>query len=235
MEWDDLFLKWKNAWGRPGNEGQVCLEAARHRVNHNTPEDWQWLLEALQAPARRRFVGRVFARLSVPRRFFEPFMHAAVHEEDPSLNELFITPCIRTWNARRVIERLFEYLQNGTNEEKAGAVSAMYWAFVRGRNEAIGDLRRRRHNAFLREFVENEDVNVRCRIIPMLELQDASVYDEEVRHLVPKAIEIARGHEEEYIRSRVELQLGATGPLMAIPSRRATLLSRLFHWRHIRN
>jgi hypothetical protein len=67
-----------------------------------------------------------------------------------------------------------------------------------------------------REFVGNEDVQVRRRIIPMLRLEPER-YPEELRPLVARAIEIARAHPDEYVRHRIEIQLGAGGPYMALP------------------
>lgn len=81
------------------------------------------------------------------------------------------------------------------------------------------ELREQIRCQMLREFVSNEDLEVRRRIIPMLVL-DESRYPEDVRLHVSKAIEIARAHPDEYIRHRVEIQLGAKGPFMAIPSAR---------------
>lgn len=60
----------------------------------------------------------------------------------------------------------------------------------------------------LREFVSNPSVLVRQRIIPHLELRDASSYPEEFRPLVPQAIQIAKSHDDGYIRHRLEIQMG---------------------------
>jgi len=68
----------------------------------------------------------------------------------------------------------------------------------------------------LQTFVHNEDLQVRRRIIPRLILEPG-VYSEELRPLVKHAIEIARAHPDAYIRHRIEVQLGAGGPYMAIP------------------
>ena len=59
----------------------------------------------------------------------------------------------------------------------------------------------------LREFVSNPSVLVRQRIIPHLELTDAASYPEEFRALVPQAIQIAKSHDDGYIRHRLEIQM----------------------------
>jgi hypothetical protein len=68
----------------------------------------------------------------------------------------------------------------------------------------------------LREFVANPDLKVRRRIIPKLRLEPEA-YPEELRALLPVAAEVALAHADEYIRHRVEVQLGAGAPFTAIP------------------
>jgi hypothetical protein len=67
----------------------------------------------------------------------------------------------------------------------------------------------------LREFVANPDLKVRRRVIPMLRLEPEP-YPEELRALLPVAAEVALPHPDEYIRHRVEVQLGAGAPFTAI-------------------
>ena len=52
--------------------------------------------------------------------------------------------------------------------------------------------------------------------ITMLRLEPEA-YPEELRPLIPVAVDVARLHPDEYIRHRVEVQLGSGGPFMAIP------------------
>lgn len=71
----------------------------------------------------------------------------------------------------------------------------------------------------LTTFVRNPDVDVRRRILPHLELRSVAGYPEELRPMVAEAIAIARAHPDEYIRHRLEVQLGNAGTLMALPPR----------------
>jgi hypothetical protein len=64
--------------------------------------------------------------------------------------------------------------------------------------------------------VSNEDVDVRRELITRLELQPR-LYAKEHRHLVAEAIAIARSHPDEFIRHRVEVQLGLVGVIRAVP------------------
>ena len=100
--------------------------------------------------------------------------------------------------------------------EQAGAASAFYW--VRddrdepGCREIVSEIR----DELLRVFVEVDDLNVRRRILPLLSMR-ADAYSKSVGPLVNRAINIARSHSDEYIRHRIEVQLGAPGPLKPLP------------------
>ncbi|HEX8693605.1 MAG TPA: hypothetical protein VF746_14375 [Longimicrobium sp.] len=214
--WDEHYRLWSEARRGPGQDVGPRLQAARRRVARNTPGDWRWLTEALADAERKWFVAGVFERHPVPGRLLGPMLRAGVLERNPSFNRLFIEPCVKSLGGRRVLEELLRYLEGGTDAEKAGAASALYWAGGNPRNEELGELRERLRCRMLREFVGNPDLDVRRRIVPMLWLEPEA-YPEELRPLVPAAVEIARSHPDEYIRHRVEVQLGAGGPLMALP------------------
>ena len=70
----------------------------------------------------------------------------------------------------------------------------------------------------LREFVATENVVARRSILAGLCL-DAAKYPAEMRSFVSRAIAIARESDDEYLRHRVEIQLGRGGPFMALPDR----------------
>lgn len=216
MEWTEHFNGWQEAIGKPESDAHLRMEAARKRVHTNTSEDWQWLAKSLAHPKQKVFVALVFKRQPVPKRLLAPFLHAAVMEHDPSRNRLYIEPCIRSWGDREVNQRLLRYLETGSNEEKAGVASAFYWARRNPRNEDTASLNALIRSALLREFVCNEDLSVRQRIAPLLNL-DTSAYAIEDRQLISEAIEIARRHTDQYIRHRIEIQMGAGDPFMAIP------------------
>jgi hypothetical protein len=192
------------------------MQAARKRVARNTPEDWQWLAEVLADDERKWFVADVFKLQTLPRRLLGPMVRAGVLTRNPSTNRSFIEPCVNSLGGRQVLELLLRYLESGTDAEKAGAASALYWAGANPRNEALEGLKERLRCQMLREFVANPDLDVRRRIIPGLRL-NPEAYPEELRPLIPVAVQAARSHPDPYIRQRVEVQLGAGGPLMAVP------------------
>jgi hypothetical protein len=216
MTWDEHYRLWSEVRRQPGQEAHWRMQAARKRVAQNTPEDWRRLAESLNDPGRKWFVAQVFKFQPVPKRLLVPMLRAGVLERNPSFNRLFIEPCVRSLGGRRVLEVLLRYLGPGTDAEKAGAASALYWAGGNPRGEGLTELRQQIRWQMLRQFVGNEDVQVRRRIIPMLRLEPGQ-YPDELRPLVARAVEVARSHPDEYIRHRVEIQLGAGGPFMSIP------------------
>ncbi len=223
MSWDEHYRLWSGARQvRRGAEAHEQLQAARKRVAHNSPDDWQWLRSALDDPQKKWFVAEVFRFQPVPKRLLVGMLRTAVYERDPSLNRYFVEPCLRSFGARRVNQELLRYLEVGTDKEKAGVASAFYWSFgLNGhqgiRHEDLSDLWQRVSCLHLREFVNNQDLDVRRRIMPLLVLRE-DCYPEELQPLVLRAVEIARAHPDDYIRHRVEIQLGAGGPYMPLPN-----------------
>ena len=216
MDWAEHFSLWLKVRDQHGSHAYLRLQEARKSVQKNTSTDWQWLSDSLASAERKLFVALVFERQPVPKRLLAAFLHAAVMERDPSANRWYIAPCVRSWGSREIYLRLLHYLQNGSNEEKAGAASALYWAGENPRNEDLTEVRNQVRSLLLREFVSNTDVAVRQRIIPMLKL-DPSAYEFADRPLIAEAIALARAHPDEYIRHRIEIQLGDRGPLKPIP------------------
>jgi len=217
MDWSEHFQRWVDASQRPGPGAHLAMQDARKRVKQNTPADWEWLSTALGDDKRKRFVALLFRAQPVPKRLLPAFLLAAVLERNPSLNRMYVEPCVRSWGGGYVNRRLLRYLRTGTNEERAGAVSAFYWATANPRNEDLTSLRGEIRVELLREFTENPEVLVLQRIVPLLRL-DAGAYPKECEHLVGRAIAIGRSHSDEYIRHRIEVQLGAGGPFRPIPS-----------------
>lgn len=216
MTWDEHYDMYCEARQHQGEEAYRCILSARKRIGQNSPDDWQWLINSLSDPERKWFVASVFQNQQIPKRLLVPMLRAGVLERNPSFNRWFIDPCVRSYGAVRVCTVLLSYLKNGSNEEKAGAVSALYWGLHPNPDEDISELLTPIQAAELREFVQNEDLQVRQRLIPMLSL-NPNHYSEELRPLTPLAIEIARTHPDKYIRHRVEVQLGGIEPLMPIP------------------
>ncbi|MEU9050599.1 hypothetical protein AB0D37_09350 [Streptomyces sp. NPDC048384] len=182
------------------------------------PRDREW-----QGEARMAFRRALRNVETLPELLFDPLLRTAVLDPDPSHNRLFVEPAVTVFGRRRVQTALIEYVRTGTDHERAGAARAWYWAqaplrFRGGRTrvptpeskaefDAVADLRAAWHEATLREFVSNDDLDVRRCILPGLPLNPAH-YPADLHDLVAKAVHIARTHSDEYLRHRVEHQLG---------------------------
>jgi hypothetical protein len=234
--WDEYFARYRNlpVWSpavddddqwedqRAAMEETLVADFSAH-YPLSPEEDISWFRNALEDEQRKFFVAFVLKEPhKVPEALYESMMRAAVYERDPSKNRAFVEPCVRTFGLRRVSETLLEWFENGSDQEKAGAVQAMYHVGLIGVRDSywrrpdsdaafklVGDLWMRQRCLLLREFVSNPSVLVRQRIIPHLDLTNVSSYPEEFKPLVPQAIQIARNHTDGYIRHRVEIQMGS--------------------------
>jgi hypothetical protein len=166
-------------------------------------------------------------RETLPDPFFDALIRAGIYDPDPSLNAQVIQPATAAFGCLRVSEALLGYMRDGTNAERAGAARASYWASAAWRwrwasedrergwwtherpldpDGSLASLRGEWREAILREFVANDDIDVRRSILPGLPLS-TKLYPDELHGLVAKAISIARAHPDEYIRHRVEIQV----------------------------
>jgi hypothetical protein len=242
MSWEDLFEAYLAVQrGDKHPSAEQVVQEARRQLSSATPEDWEALEQALWDGQRKWLVAAVFARSPVPRRLLGPMIEAAIYEVNPSANRDFVEPCIASYGHRAVNEALLAYVERGSDFEKAGAVNALYWAQVglrfssvtqpftldnatpesRAAYRALHDVWQRERCLFLREFVTNANVHVRRSIIPGLNLDEAA-YPDDLKPLVAQAIEIARSHPDDYIRHRVEVQLGNERLLRPLPHRDST-------------
>ncbi|MFD2467626.1 hypothetical protein [Amycolatopsis silviterrae] len=170
---------------------------------------------------RRGIRQALDGRSQLPEELFDALLRAAVHDPDPSFNRQFVEPAVTAFGRRRVQEALLGCLATGTDPERAGAARAWYWAEPRlvCRGEALvatpesqaeydahADLGARWNAAALREFVANEDLDVRCCVLPVLPLHP-SAHPGSARGLIAEAVRVARTHPDGYLRSRVEIQV----------------------------
>ena len=215
---------------------QDAVKAARRRFQRPDKTDWQWLADSLNHESIKWFIAAVFKGYPVPKRLFEPFLQAAIHETNPSFNRQFVEPCIASFGHRIVNEYLLDVVESDDGAAIAGAVAALYWANMaisftgnvpeytleyatpetRAAFLELKDVWKRKRESFLRIFIANEDVAVRRQIIPSLVL-DESKYGVNLKPFVDQAIAIAREHSDEYIRHRVEVQLGNEVLLRPLP------------------
>jgi hypothetical protein len=190
-------------------------------LSTNSPEDWDILTAALNDNDRKWFVAEIFSATPVPTELFTAFVRAAIDEKDPSFNQVFVEPCIVTFGHRPVNEALLEFVEHGTQFEIARGVAALYWAdksLSRSAFVEVQDIWDRKRDLLLRTFINREEVQVRRQIISVLNLKETA-YPDVLKPQVKQAIEIARRHSDDYIRHRVEVQLGNERMLKPIPKR----------------
>lgn len=214
MTWDEYCERYLT-------ERKINLESFWKEISpcvyHPSNEDIQWLIQALEDEQRKWFVAFIVKKATggLPKRLkrvlFSPLIRAAVYERNPSLNRYFVEPCVDVFGREEVYEALLDLVEQGSNFEKAGAVNALYWVGSAGSTRKSAPI-------FLTEFVNNSNLDVRRSIIPRLTL-DPSHYADELKPLVLEAIEIAKNHSDDYIRHRVEVQLGTEHLLKPLPHR----------------
>jgi hypothetical protein len=241
MQWEALCTRYLAARGSPDFDEveQQVLADISPQIGQLTPSDGVWFVDAIADADRKWFVAFVFEFApTLPEMLFAPLLQAAITERNPSFNRWFVEPCVRAFGHRRVVTALLEVVEHGSDFEKAGAVNALYWASVplifhgtapsfdhehataesRAAYDALDDLWLRKRCLFLQTFISNADVHVRRSLIPSLVL-NPTAYPDTLQPLVNEAIQIARTHPDDYIRHRVEVQLGTEHLLRPLPHR----------------
>ncbi|MBE8476397.1 hypothetical protein IQ210_36175 [Streptomyces sp. 3R004] len=172
----------------------------------------------------RSIVRRTLRAADVPPEgLFEQLVRTGVYDPNPSFNRQFIEPAVLLYGRRRVKAALIDVLRTGSDAERAGAARAWYWTGVsvryldrenrvmtpesRAEVDSVADLGAEWQEAALREFVANEDLDVRRCLLPGLVL-NARRRPAELHGLVAEAVRIARNHPDAYLRHRVEIQVG---------------------------
>lgn len=188
-------------------------------------------LTALLADPLYRHVVKELASTTgfVPDPLVRPMLLAAASTLCPSSNQDFVIPCIETAGRRRVVTTLVDIAMTGSNWLKSGATNALYWAWSPGEYlgsygdgtnprsqliEPVGDVRMAFEDWALREFIDNEDVDVRCSLLRHIV---AAGKREPVLFL--RAIAIARTHPDTYIQARIAVELGESQLLPCLPHR----------------
>lgn len=175
-----------------GLEGHEWASAARAAAVASLPEEDPW-----------------------PEGAIETVIRVVVNDPYPAAyNQLLKLAVTGAGRRRKVLDTLISVLENGTNTEKAAAAEAWYWSqpaltyqgqldnLLAGRPatpteeskreyDAVADLRARWNEAALREFVANEDADVRRSILEVLPLDPAN-YPDELSKLVATAASIAQ-------------------------------------------
>lgn len=201
-------------WPRRPKNVDILLQNARSAMRGSN-EDCAWCREALEDPKKRWFVASLFSKAPVPKRLLSAMVEAAIDVDNPSTNRQFIEPCIRSLGALSVLKALRKALDYGGVAKQTGAVDALYWVNSNPREEDLSQERALLRKIMIRLFLETDFVPLQRSIISKLKL---NAEDEDP--LLKQVVTLARNHGDEYIRHRVEIQLGSSdGPFQALPQR----------------
>ncbi|MCX5231188.1 hypothetical protein [Streptomyces sp. NBC_00233] len=156
----------------------------------------------------------LLGRASLPEEWFVPLMAAAVYDPDPGFCRWFVEPAVYAFGRRRVMAALVDYLQVGTDAERAGAVRAWYSAHVplrADRSPAYGpggvrdpaldeaqDIKAAWLEASLRVFAEATDLRMRHRVLLSLPTSRAA-YPPHLHELLESTLASARVHPDPHI------------------------------------
>ncbi|MFI9726261.1 hypothetical protein [Streptomyces sp. NPDC052092] len=157
----------------------------------------------------------LLGRASLPDECFIPLMAAAVHDPDPSFCRWFVEPAVYAFGRRRVMAALVDYVQAGTDAERAGAVRAWYSAHAplrADRSPAYGpggvrdpapdesqDIKAAWLEASLRVFASATDLRMRHRVLLDLPTSRAA-YPPHLHEPLESTLASARVHPDPHIR-----------------------------------
>lgn len=211
----DRFCKeYISEWsGHPEHLDRLLKDARSAMQGSN--EDWVWCRESLEHSKKRWFVARLFAKSPVPGRLLSSMIEAAIDVDNPSTNRHFIEPCVRSLGALYVLKALHKVLEGQSAIKQTGALDALYWVNTNPRQEDLSEERGLLRKITIKLFLETDYVPLQRSIISKLYPHSE---DEDPRFSL--VVEMARNHEDEYIRHRIEVQLGLSdGPLQILPLR----------------
>ncbi len=239
MNWDELCRRYlairgAQAWEK---ESPDLIRDTAIALQELSTSDVVWLASAIEDPGRKWFAAFALGRTrAVPEALWEPLLDAAVDEPDPSFNRAFVEPCLDSAGARWVMERLLGIIEHGSNVRKRGAFNAWYWAapglsFIgwkpgatvddatgesRAAWLAVTDLRARYREAALREFVTNDDLDLRrvtARLIP----NSRTGFRRSSNRCGRKRSSIGSTHPDGFIRHQFVPRPGEENLLFALP------------------
>lgn len=195
-----------------------AVKRAAKRIEADHPEDWAWLLEALSETddlsldvwscrivwPRIRFASLVIGNLSrLPPEMFPALVRAAVYDPDVSGPKFFLEPCAEVFGAKRMLDAVTDYLEQGTNVERAGAAAAMYcavWAAMLANDRKWMSLSRIL-TIVPRTFLECEDVGVRRETAYLMgHIFKESYAADQYRDLIDQVIAVGSNHPDEFVR-----------------------------------
>jgi hypothetical protein len=165
----------------------------------------RWFEDALADEERKWVAAALLAvRPEATQSLIIPLLSAAIREPNPSFNRAMIQPLRGTLAYDEASEKLVALAT--TDEERGGVARADYWARIDlgpGSPEAI----RRMSRWCARSFLKVQDVYARRCLLGPISFTATPGDDDEARDLAD-VIRIASSSEDDYLRSRLSVQLG---------------------------
>ncbi len=208
-----------------GEQGTASVQAPVERSFLTCTTEVALLLELdistlLSGPRAARHVAAAVRRPLLERptlaeSLFRPLLAAAVYEPDPSFCRWFIEPALYAFGRRRVCQALVDYLREGSDAERAGAIRSWYWAHLplrasrrpayapTGIRDPALDESRDIVDAWLetslRIFEHSDDLKTRRRVLLQLPASPTA-YPPHLRGLLDENVAVAQVHEDQHIR-----------------------------------
>jgi hypothetical protein len=225
-ELDSLCRQWRDARGQPGNEAANARDSAvkearklAQRANGQAEAE-TWFATTLEgSDGESRFFTAAVLDGITPKRLLRPMITAAVNEPNTSFNKSFVRPAVRCAGPSRVAEALVRIFREGVEEERVGALAALYWVAPIAHDFSfdLDDDRGIEQEELVDTFLATDSVALRRQILPWLKL--ATLKSGELAVRAARVAEICRASADDYLRSRVAVQLGESALLPPLPPR----------------
>lgn len=225
-ELETLFHRWQLALSRRGQEAANARDSAvkearklaQRPSSQVTAETW--LAERLQGGERAAsfFAATVLDGI-MPKRLLSAMIAAAVREPDPSFNRSFVQPAVRCAGPARVAKELNRIFREGPTQERTGALAALYHVPFVAQRFGLGfeGVQRVPQEELLDTFLRTDSVALRREILPSLKL--ANLITGKSAAEARRVVELCRASTDDYLRTRVEVQLGGSTLLPPLPPR----------------
>lgn len=133
MDWDSLAYQYKELINSPASSEQSCaiqklIGKAASTLPKDNSESLAWFKSALSQSPSKWFVARVMALATpVPHSMLDPLVLAALLEPNPSATKNFIEPCVRSFGAKTVKNRIQALSNEPGVRQNKGVENATYW------------------------------------------------------------------------------------------------------------
>ncbi|MEI6235672.1 MAG: hypothetical protein WCT04_21665 [Planctomycetota bacterium] len=227
MNLERMYGEWAALRGSPVQAHAIIADAAT-QVMSVSDDQMRWLMVSLSDDKRKFFTAAILtAAAAVPEKLYQPMLRAAIYETSPLRAQAFVEPLTKAFTVRQVYQHLLEFVQNGNDFEKAGAVNALHWIGERKTasekenskpDMSLMSLDEVKRKVYLNTFISNANLDVRRSIITYVDL-DAFTAAPTIKELIDKVVKLCRQHPDEYIKHRVEVQLGRANSAYSLPAR----------------